>query len=42
VWAWTVNDPAVIRALAAWGVASITTDHPDRARAVLPRKAKPR
>jgi len=38
VWAWTVNDPPVIRALAAWGVASITTDYPDRARAVLPRK----
>jgi len=37
VWAWTVNDPPVIKALAAWGVVSITTDHPDRARAVLPR-----
>lgn len=42
VWAWTVNDPPVIQALAAWGVVSVTTDHPDRARAVLPRQPRPR
>ena len=42
VWAWTVNDPPVIQALAAWGVVSVTTDYPDRARAVLPRKPQPR
>jgi glycerophosphoryl diester phosphodiesterase len=41
VWAWTANDPPVIQALAAWGVVSITTDHPDRARAVLPRRLVP-
>jgi glycerophosphoryl diester phosphodiesterase len=42
VWAWTVNDAPIIIMLAAWGVESITTDHPDRARAVLPRKQHPR
>ncbi|NLF71498.1 MAG: glycerophosphodiester phosphodiesterase [Candidatus Anammoximicrobium sp.] len=42
VWAWTVNDPLVIEALAGWGVVSITTDYPDRARAVLPRKPSSR
>lgn len=42
VWAWTVNDSPVIQTLAAWGVESITTDHPDRARAVLARKQRSR
>ena len=41
VWAWTVNDPPVIKALAAWGVVSITTDNPDRARAAIPRNPNP-
>jgi glycerophosphoryl diester phosphodiesterase len=41
VWAWTANDPPVIKALAAWGVASVTTDRPDLARAVLPRNPNP-
>jgi glycerophosphoryl diester phosphodiesterase len=35
VWTWTANDPAVIRALAAWGVVSITTDDPATARTAL-------
>ncbi len=38
VWTWTVNDPLVMRALSAWGVKSITTDHPDEAVRVLPRE----
>ena len=29
VWCWTVNDAAVMDALARWGVDAITTDHPD-------------
>jgi len=29
VWAWTVDDPAVMEALMRWGVDSITTNRPD-------------
>ena len=29
VWCWTINDPAVARALMAWGVDAITTDRVD-------------
>jgi len=29
VWCWTVNEPAVMDALARWGVEAITTDRPD-------------
>lgn len=42
VWTWTVDDPAVMRALSAWGVESITTNRPDIAVQTLPRvKAGP-
>jgi glycerophosphoryl diester phosphodiesterase len=39
IWTWTVNDAAVVQALADWGVQGITTDHPDRA--LLPRQPHP-
>ena len=29
VWAWTVNEPAVMERLLRWGIDSITTDRPD-------------
>jgi glycerophosphoryl diester phosphodiesterase len=29
VWTWTVDEAPVMRALRAWGVASITTNRPD-------------
>ena len=32
---WTVNDPAQMEQLLAWGVDGIITDHPERLRAVL-------
>jgi len=35
--AWTVNDPADMQAMIALGVDAITTDHPERLRALLPR-----
>ena len=34
---WTVNDPAVMDRLIAWGVDGIITDYPDRLRAVMAR-----
>jgi glycerophosphoryl diester phosphodiesterase len=35
VWSWTVNEPAIMRALAEWGVRAITTDRPDQLAIVL-------
>jgi glycerophosphoryl diester phosphodiesterase len=35
VWAWTVNEPPIMRALAEWGVRAITTDRPDQLAIVL-------
>jgi glycerophosphoryl diester phosphodiesterase len=32
---WTVNDPADMARLIDWGVGAVTTDYPDRARAVM-------
>lgn len=37
---WTVNDPADMRRLIAWGVDGLVTDRPDRARAVIPAAQK--
>ena len=37
VWTWTVNEAAIMEALSAWGVDSITTDRPDLAVQALPR-----
>jgi glycerophosphoryl diester phosphodiesterase len=35
---WTVNEPADIARLIDWGVGALTTDYPDRARAVMAEK----
>ena len=35
---WTVNDPADMERLVAWGVDGLITDYPDRLRAVLQRR----
>ncbi len=35
---WTVNDPAVMDRLIAWGVDGIITDYPDRLRTVMARR----
>jgi glycerophosphoryl diester phosphodiesterase len=32
---WTVNEPADMARLIGWGVGALTTDYPDRARAVM-------
>ena len=34
---WTVDDPAVMRTFAGWGVDGIITNVPDVARALFPR-----
>ncbi len=33
---WTVNEAADMARLIDWGVGALTTDYPDRARAVIP------
>jgi glycerophosphoryl diester phosphodiesterase len=38
---WTVNDPADMRRLIAWGVDGLVTDRPDRARAVAAEAESP-
>ncbi|WP_114376657.1 glycerophosphodiester phosphodiesterase [Elioraea thermophila] len=38
---WTVNEPADMERLIAWGVDGLITDYPDRARAVLARRGLP-
>lgn len=38
---WTVNEPADMERLLAWGVAGIITDYPDRLRAVLQARGMP-
>jgi glycerophosphoryl diester phosphodiesterase len=35
---WTVNEPADMARLLDWGVGALTTDYPDRARAVMADK----
>jgi glycerophosphoryl diester phosphodiesterase len=36
---WTVNDPAQMERLIAWGVDGLISDYPDRLRAALARRA---
>ena len=38
VWAWTVNEPAVMETLLRWGIDSITTDRPDVLMEVMNRR----
>lgn len=38
---WTVNEPAVIDRLLAWGVDGLISDYPDRLRAALARRGLP-
>lgn len=38
---WTVNEPADMQHLIAWGVDGLITDYPDRLRAVLQRRGMP-
>jgi glycerophosphoryl diester phosphodiesterase len=38
---WTVNEPAEMERLLAWGVDGLITDYPDRARAVMRLKGMP-
>jgi glycerophosphoryl diester phosphodiesterase len=38
---WTVNNPADMARLLAWGVDGLITDYPDRARAVLRERGLP-
>jgi glycerophosphoryl diester phosphodiesterase len=37
IWTWTVNESAMMRALASWGVTAITTDNPYRGASVFAR-----
>ena len=39
--AWTVNEPAAMERLIAWGVDGLITDYPDRLRAVLGARGMP-
>ena len=38
---WTVNDPADMERLIAWGVDGLITDRPDRLRAVMQARGLP-
>jgi glycerophosphoryl diester phosphodiesterase len=38
---WTINEPAQMETLIAWGVDGLITDYPDRLRAVLQRRGMP-